>query len=457
MNRTMVLCGAILALHLVGSRSEGEPRLLRPGLPQETGGTRPANSEPTALFPGWGPVRRGPYISVQVNVDANGHDIPGDAADEPSIAVDPNDESRMAIGWRQFSDASSGFREAGWAWSRSGGQSWIFPGVLEPGVFRSDPVLRADPDGVFYYNSLHVFGGFYCTVFRSLDGGASWNEGAFAFGGDHSWMAVGRPRGILRGNVYCTWQGSFNRSVDGGASFEKPVPVPVIPHYATLALREDEVHVAGFGLSERFWVVRSTNASDPTVTPSFDRVTPVRLGGTWPNSPGPSPNPTGVVSLVWIAADGSHGPTRGWLYVLCSVDPTGPDPCDVGFARSTDGGATWSRPLRLNLDPPDAEPWQWFGMLGCAPNGRIDVLWNDTSASGRVDVSELVYTCSFDGGSSWSPVVPVTPPWNSHLGSRPDPKIGDYYDIHSSPTAAHVAYAATFNGAEDIYYLRIGH
>src|SRR4029077_17896535 len=44
----------------------------------------------------------GPFTSYQVNVDAAGHNILGDAANEPSICVDPTNANRMAIGWRQF-------------------------------------------------------------------------------------------------------------------------------------------------------------------------------------------------------------------------------------------------------------------------------------------------------------------------------------------------------------------
>src|SRR5437879_6819554 len=56
----------------------------------------------------------GPFTSFQVNVDANGNNIIGDAANESSIAVDPTDGSKMAIGWRQFDSVQSNFREAGY-------------------------------------------------------------------------------------------------------------------------------------------------------------------------------------------------------------------------------------------------------------------------------------------------------------------------------------------------------
>ena len=49
----------------------------------------------------------GAFISYQVNVDAQGNNIVGDAANEPSIAVDPTDGNKMTIGWRQFNSVSS--------------------------------------------------------------------------------------------------------------------------------------------------------------------------------------------------------------------------------------------------------------------------------------------------------------------------------------------------------------
>src|SRR4051794_29046690 len=41
----------------------------------------------------------GRFTSYQVNVDANGNNVVGDAANEPSITVDPVNPNRMSIGW----------------------------------------------------------------------------------------------------------------------------------------------------------------------------------------------------------------------------------------------------------------------------------------------------------------------------------------------------------------------
>jgi len=121
---------------------------------------REAPDDPPRARPAKAPLRvaagkrtwtRGPYRSIQVNGDALSRNIPGDAANEPSIAVDPTDPTRIVIGWRQFDSVESNFRQAGWAYSDRGGYRWTFPGVLEDNVFRSDPVLDADADGNVYY------------------------------------------------------------------------------------------------------------------------------------------------------------------------------------------------------------------------------------------------------------------------------------------------------------------
>jgi hypothetical protein len=114
----------------------------------------------------------GVFTSYQANVDASGNNILGDAANEPAIAVDPTDADKMTIGWRQFDTINSDFRQGGWGYTTDAGVHWTFPGVLEPGVFRSDPVMHSDEIGTFFYLSL--LGDNFCDdVWRSTNGGQS--------------------------------------------------------------------------------------------------------------------------------------------------------------------------------------------------------------------------------------------------------------------------------------------
>jgi len=402
----------------------------------------------------------GPYTSVQVNVNEFGYNIPGDAANEPSIAVDPTDPGRLAIGWRQFDTVESNFRQAGWGYSSDGGHTWIFPGVLESGIFRSDPVLDTDAQGTFYYYSLsHEVYDWGCELFKSTDGGVTWTGPVSALGGDKAWMAIDRTNGAGSGTIYFTWNVAFTccedvdfaRSTDGGATTPPGQKLPADLHWGTISVGPDgELYVAGEG----FYVAKSTNAQYAEETPVFDFVTNVDLGGSVGFASGP--NPGGLLGQVWVATDHSDGPSRGNVYLLCSVDPIGDDPLDVMFARSVDGGVTWSSPVRVNDDPADNGAWQWFGTMAVAPGGRIDVIWNDTRSDPGGYDSELYYAWSEDAGETWSANVAASPVFDPHLGWPQQNKLGDYYDMVSDDLGANVAYAATFNGEQDVYFLRIG-
>jgi hypothetical protein len=151
--------------------------------------------------------RFGPFTSFQVNVDAKGNNIVGDAANEPSIAVDQTDPNKMAIGWRQFDTIQSNFREGGYGYTTDGGTTWTFPGVLQDGLFRSDPVLHFDETGSFFYLSLRSDGfSFFCDdMWGSLNGGQSWallSPEKGAHGGDKEWFTVDKTNGTGHGFQY---------------------------------------------------------------------------------------------------------------------------------------------------------------------------------------------------------------------------------------------------------------
>jgi hypothetical protein len=79
----------------------------------------------------------------------------------------------------------------------------------------------------------------------------------------------------------------------------------------------------------------------------------------------------------------------------------------------------------------------------------------DTRNAANNANSQLFYSYSIDGGNSWSPNVAVSNSFNPFVGYPNQNKIGDYITVVSDNASANVAYAATFNGEEDIYYVRI--
>ncbi|MFZ4507746.1 MAG: sialidase family protein [Fimbriimonas sp.] len=404
-----------------------------------------------------GPSIQGLYRSVQVNVDRFGRNILGDAANEPSMAMDPNNRNRLAVGWRQFNSVLSSFRQSGYGYSANGGTSWTFPGLLERDVFRSDPVLASDAAGQFYYLSLRDT--FYDDYWRSVTGGSTWARLGFATGGDKQWLTIDRTNSPGRGFSYQYWSTAgnnyegrqFSRSING-RDWMDPIYIPGSPIWGTLDVAKNgDLYLAG--LSDPFSIVRSRDAKNALVTPTFDLVQPVNLGGGMIY--GAFLNPVGLAGQVWVCVDKSNGPNAGNIYMLCSVGVDQANPCQVNFVRSTDGGRTWSAPIAVNDDAPGRGAWHWFGTMSVAPNGRIDVCWYDNRANPTRANSALYYSSSRDGGRTWTKSNQISNYFDPTIGYPQQAKMGDYMAMVSDNGGANIAYAATFNNEEDIWFVRV--
>ena len=415
----------------------------------------------------------GSFTSFQVNVDANGNNILGDAANECSISVDPTNLSKMTIAWRQFNNVISNFRQAGWAYTTDGGTTWTFPGVLENNVFRSDPVTNSNEIGQFFYLSLQsdVNQSFFCDdLWRSTNGGQSWtllSGERGAGGGDKQWFTIDKTNGPGHGFQYqsddginCSGGGvQFQRSTNGGVTWQAPIVVPNGTDLGTLDVDTNgNLFIGGEGFSN-FSCVRSSNAQIGSQTPTFDRVTQVNMGGSLGSG---GINPAGLDGQCFLAIDRSGTATNNNIYMLASVVPPGRSTTDVMFVRSTDGGQTFSAPRRINDDPVNPNKWHWFGTLSVAPNGRIDSVWYDTRNAANNTDSQLFYSWSTDGGLTWAANVAISNTFNPFEGYPNQSKIGDYITIVSDDTGGNIAYSATFNfnpsrgqHEEDVYYVRV--
>ena len=130
------------------------------------------------------------------------------------------------------------------------------------------------------------------------------------------------------------------------------------------------------------------------------------------------------------------------------------------WARSTDGGKTWTAPRAAPINAcaggpvADAtrasDPWATFG-----PDGRVyisAIAWRPDTADGPDLVSALVVVASPDGGATWDPPVAAA--------VAPSPEIAhDNLAITADPTRPLTLYAATTRAeskANESYFGRLG-
>ena len=470
--KVTVFTSLVSLFALASASAQLAPTLPAPkNVPLETYDNPPAPPRPIETSPRM-ISQFGTFTSFQVNVDANGNNILGDAANECSISVDPTNGSKMTIAWRQFNSVTSNFRQAGWGYTTDAGVNWTFPGVLQNGIFRSDPVSNSNEIGQFFYLSLQSDTNlsFFCDdLWRSTNGGQTWVEQSpdrGAGGGDKEWFTIDKTSGPGHGFQYqsddginCSGGGvEFQRSTNGGVTWQNPIVVPHGPVYGTLDVDTNgNLFIGGEGST--FYCVRSSNAQIGSQTPTFDRSTSVNMGGFIGSG---GINPDGLDGMLFLAIDRSGTATNNNIYMLASVVPSGRSTTDVMFVRSTDGGLTFSTPRRINDDPVNPSKWHWFGTLSVAPNGRIDSVWYDTRNAANNTDSQLFYSFSTDGGLTWAANVAVSNSFNPFEGYPNQSKIGDYITIVSDNTGGNVAYSATFNlnpnsgqHEEDVYYVRV--
>jgi hypothetical protein len=120
---------------------------------------------------------------------------------------------------------------------------------------------------------------------------------------------------------------------------------------------------------------------------------------------------------------------------------------DVGYIRSTDGGATWSKPRSIADDDPKNLNGKFLPMLSVAPNGRLDAAWWDTRDDPGIRSNDVYYAYSEDDGVTWSKNIRVS----DQTIDRRFGVWGNNFDQNSPPALASTNQFA-FLGWDDTRY-----
>jgi Neuraminidase (sialidase) len=382
----------------------------------------------TSLDPGSGPGTN--YLNAEV---------------EPFVAVDPTVDptgaSHLIAVFQQDRWSNGGARGLATAVSADGGSTWTEPPpphfstcaggtAANGGAYdrSSDPWVSIGPDGRAYQVSLSVNAAQTISAIlasTSTDDGASWSEPAtiqrdnspdqFVFNDKESVTADPQKAGT----AYVVWDRSRfpsdSANVNAGHSF---------------AFRGD---------------------------PMFSKTTDGGL--TWSTPARISPQNNNMFTIGNQIAVLPDGTLVDVFHYGKGSGQDQPNASLTGVARSTDGGKTWSKPIRISnnpvvndVDPDTGTPLRTGADIGGGlpdiaadpGSGALYVVWEDSRFSGTHN--DIALSKSTDGGLTWSapqkvnqtpsPVEAFTP----MVDVLPDGTVAvTYYDIRNNTPAPGLA------------------
>jgi hypothetical protein len=380
-----------------------------------------------------------PYINYNLSRDS----FP---QNEPSVKFNAKYPNKVLAAWRDFrTGVSPALRRIGYTYSTDGGTTWS-PSQLIPALdpnhpLASDPVVVSDTNGNFYVCtvSLTTAGALDLLVFKSTDGGATFNNYYFVQGGganseDKEWMICDLTKGSspYKNNLYISWTrfGTpagilLTKSTNGGVNWSSPVQVsngggvqgsdPAIGPNGEVYV----VWVGGTATNDIIFFNKSTNGGA-----TFGTVANIAQG----LSPNITISSSGV-TFPSIDCDLSGGPRNGYLYTVW-CDARNGDP-DVFLIRSSNGGTNWSTPVRVNDDAVGNGKLQCWPWISVNEQGNIAILYFDSRNSTSTNIIDAWLARSTDGGLTF---INERLSSTNFTASSPnsDVRFGDYINVDYS-------------------------
>jgi hypothetical protein len=392
---------------------------------------------------------------------------------EPSIIMNPKNTNQLVAG-ANFDNVY---------YSTDGGLTWINNFINSAYGIWGDPCLTVDTSGNFFYFHLSdsQFGGIFggpgwldrMVCQRSTNGGATWSTGTYTgYNLNDSTKDQDKPWAIVdhtgsspyQNNMYLAWTefddyGSttagdssrilFSKTTDDGATWSTAIS---ISQFSGDCIDEDnttEGAVPAVGPNGEVYVAWSNNQMI-----YFDRS--LDGGQTWlANDIAVATQPVGwdysipglfrCNGLPVTACDLSGSPYNGTIYINWTDQRNGLTDTDVWLSKSTDGGNTWSLPIRVNNDAPGKHNFMSW-MAVDQVTGTIYVVFYDRRnySNQQTDVY-LAY--STDGGITFTNVKISDSPFTPNQGIF----FGDYINITAHNGRVRPVWTRIANGISSVW------
>lgn len=345
---------------------------------------------------------------------------------ENSVFVDPTDTDHALQSNNSTQNPVGNLYGANYFWTYDFGETWGGSVQGAGGANSGDPATAISLTGRQYVGFIHSNGG--QGVAYSSNGGTSWTSvlcgpppgGWDILDKNHLWID-NSTTSPYAGNVYSAWTAFGNanandieivRSNNNGVSYSTPVNISSAVNAGSHC---QGVNVTS-GPNGEVYVVWSIYDSWPSDEKALGFAKSLDGGQTWQtatriinNTKGIRNSGTGknmrVNSFPSMTCDISGGSYNGNIYVTWTNkgEPginTGSG-SQVWMIKSSNQGATWSTPIKINQDPITNNKQHYFGWITCDPEtGTLSVIWYDDRNTSSSQV-ETWCANSFDGGDTW--------------------------------------------------------
>ena len=313
-------------------------------------------------------------------------------------------------------------------WSLDGGVNWT--GFDNPpfGGNSGDPVSVIGQDGRFYEN--YITNSYGQGVAVSTNNGVNWttytvapNPGQVA--DKNHYMVDKTPTSPYVNRSYCAWT-DFGGATDGevvlrystnfGQTWSSNINVSgtLTPSGSAFA-QGNNIQTGPNGELYVIYAIYDASWTDGEDAIGFSKSTDG--GTTWTHLRAynqvnfgirgnlSSKNGIRVASFPSMAVDRSGGPRNGWIYITwpqrANVTPAGNSP-DIVMIHSTDGGATWTTPVRVNDDPLNNSKDQYYSWCTVDQvTGQLMLIFYD-SRDVPNNQAEVFMATSVDGGNTFT-------------------------------------------------------
>jgi len=383
---------------------------------------------------------------------------------EPFFAVDPENPKHLLASYQEDRFPDEGCRNLTAAVSFNGGASWqesLLPRltVAAGGPYErtSDPWVAFGTGGRAYFASLGFnerspLNGVYLS--SSDDGGLTWSDpvavhsGTSTFDDKEAVVVDNRDDSPYKGRVYVGWDSItasrqqlelITYSDDGGHSFQPP---------ATLSSQGANIGIVPLvgpgGIVHAVWLsyqgVRAFLLASHSTDGGRTWSTPVTIAAV--NAYGVDGSRTGA-GLPTAAIDGRNGA----LYVAWEDGRFTPGTDQIVLSRSTDGGQTWSAPLRVSDGPGDAA--NFTPAMAVTPEGWVGVSYYSLRNNPAHVLVDEYLAVSRSGGQTFAKSQRLTASsWDLRFAATSDGFfLGDYQGLATAAKTFYPLWIGTFTAS----------